>query len=301
MQEKLKKYKIQEGKKHIALKDYPTDAGPGRPKKELKKEILEPNMQELRVLQEKLYAEDKQGLLICLQAMDAAGKDSAIEHVLSGINPQGCVVTPFKQPSIEELDHDYLWRIHKAVPARGMIGIFNRSHYEEVLVARVHDLPEKQPIPQKLVDEEIWERRFEQINNFEKYLAENGIRCIKFFLHLSREEQRDRFLRRIDRPDKNWKFSPSDLAERKLWDQYMAVYEDMLAKTSTKVAPWYIIPADKKWVARYLISEIIIETLQDMNPQYPELSPESKARLAEYRELLLKEEGRNEAENEDEN
>jgi PPK2 family polyphosphate:nucleotide phosphotransferase len=207
---------------------------------------------------------------------------------MSGVNPQGTQVFSFKQPSAEEVDHGYLWRVAKAVPERGRIGIFNRSHYEDVLVVRVHDLIKIQKIPEKLIDNDIWKKRFNQIKNFEKYLYENGIITIKFFLHISKDEQKKRFLRRLDTPSKNWKFSAADLKERKSWDDYQKCYEEAISATSTDYAPWFITPADKKWFTRLVVSSVIINTLQDLNLRYPELDENQKKNLNAYREQLMK-------------
>jgi PPK2 family polyphosphate:nucleotide phosphotransferase len=205
---------------------------------------------------------------------------------MSGLNPQGTQVTSFKAPSSEELDHDYLWRISKALPRRGEIGIFNRSHYEDVIVARVHDLVSGSQLPQELVTPEIWEKRYRQIRDFERYLGENGIKVVKIFLHVSKEEQRERLLDRISQPDKNWKFNSGDIDERRYWDQYQEAYEHLLNHTSTPEAPWYVVPADRKWFARYLVSEIVLDALQGIDPQFPELSEQEKAMLAECRDIL---------------
>lgn len=253
------------------------------------KELLEKNIEKMIELQNKLYASDKHSVLLIFQAMDAAGKDSTIKHVMSGLNPQGTQVYSFKQPSKEEMDHGYLWRISKSLPERGRIGIFNRSHYEEVLVVKVHDLLKFQRIPEKLIDKNIWQKRYEQINNFENYLYENGMIVIKFFLHVSKEEQKERFLARINDQSKNWKFSTADLEERKFWDEYQTAYEEAITATSKKHAPWYIIPADKKWFARLLVSEIIVDTLIKLNLNYPELSKEQLADLQKCKEILLAE------------
>ena len=253
------------------------------------KELLEKNIEKMIELQNKLYASDKHSVLLIFQAMDAAGKDSTIKHVMSGLNPQGTQVYSFKQPSKEEMDHGYLWRISKSLPERGRIGIFNRSHYEEVLVVKVHDLLKFQRIPEKLIDKNIWQKRYEQINNFENYLYENGMIVIKFFLHVSKEEQKERFLARINDQSKNWKFSTADLEERKFWDEYQTAYEEAITATSKKHAPWYIIPADKKWFARLLVSEIIVDTLIKLNLNYPELSKEQLEDLQKCKEILLAE------------
>ncbi len=265
--------------------DYPEK--PYSKKKALK--IIRENVKKMSALQDKLYAHNKYGILMIFQAMDAAGKDSAIKHVMSGVNPQGTQVFSFKQPSAEELDHDYMWRTAKALPERGRIGIFNRSYYEEVLVVKVHDLIEKQRLPDELKYPDIWERRYRQIRDFERYLSENGIVTVKFFLHLSKEEQRRRFLRRLERPDKNWKFSPADLKERAYWDQYQKAYERAISETSSSYAPWYIVPADTKWFTRMIISDVIIQTLRNLKMEYPALSEEQKKSIKTYKESLVKE------------
>ncbi|PKL83697.1 MAG: polyphosphate--nucleotide phosphotransferase [Ignavibacteriae bacterium HGW-Ignavibacteriae-3] len=256
-------------------------------KKESKKQLVK-NIRKMSELQEKLYAHNKYSLLIIFQAMDAAGKDSAIKHVMSGLNPQGTQVFSFKQPSTEELDHDYLWRTNKALPERGRIGIFNRSYYEEVLIVRVRNLLKVQKIPALRITENIWKERFTQINNLERYLFENGTYILKFFLNVSKREQAKRFLKRIEDPAKNWKFSESDLAERDYWNDYMKSYEEAINATSTDYAPWHIIPADKKWFTRLAISEIIIETLNSMDIKYPEVSEEQKKNLEACKAELLK-------------
>jgi PPK2 family polyphosphate:nucleotide phosphotransferase len=253
-------------------------------------EILKKNIKKMSALQNMLYAYDKYSLLIIFQAMDAAGKDGTIKHVMSGLNPQGTQVFSFKQPSNAELDHDYLWRIHKNAPERGRIGIFNRSHYEEVLVVRVHDLIRSQKIPPELINKEVWNNRYREINDFEKYLYENGTVIIKFFLHVSKDEQKKRFLKRIDTPEKNWKFSSSDIKERNFWDKYQEAYSEAISATSKKHAPWFIIPADHKWYMRYAVSEVIVETLEELKMSYPVLSKEQLADLESSKKSLLKEE-----------
>jgi PPK2 family polyphosphate:nucleotide phosphotransferase len=281
------KFKVSPGKK-VKLSDYQTDySGDIESKKDAGK-LLKANIKKMAELQDRLYAHDRYGLLIIFQAMDAAGKDSTIKHVMSGVNPQGTQVFSFKQPSAEELDHGYLWRVSKAVPERGRIGIYNRSHYEDVLVVRVHDLIKSQKIPEKFIDNDIWKKRFSQIKNFEKYLYENGIITIKFFLHISKDEQKKRFLRRLDTPSKNWKFSEADLKERESWDDYQKCYEEAISATSTDYAPWFITPADKKWFTRLVVSSAIINTLQDLNLRYPELDENQKKNLSAYREQLMK-------------
>lgn len=245
------------------------------------------NVDRLAELQEKLYAQDIYALLIVFQAMDAAGKDGAIRHVMSGVNPQGCQVTSFKSPSSEELDHDYLWRAAKALPARGMIGIFNRSYYEEVLVVRVHpEFLEKQKLPREIIDKNIWERRYEEINNFEKYLVNNGIQILKFFLNISKEEQKKRFLSRIDEPEKNWKFSVADYKERGFWKDYQRAFEDMLNNTSTEEAPWIVIPADNKWFARLAVSEAVCAVLENLDLKFPKVGKARRAELLEIKDAL---------------
>ncbi|MCL2077324.1 MAG: polyphosphate kinase 2 family protein [Oscillospiraceae bacterium] len=254
------------------------------------KSIVEENVKEISELQSKLYAEGKTGLLLIFQAMDAAGKDSAIKHVMSGINPQGVNVHSFKQPSSEELAHDYLWRAVKVLPERGKIAIFNRSYYEDVLVVKVHKLYEKLNVPPRCKTADTIKKRYEQIKNFEDYLWENGIITIKFFLHLSKETQRKRFLRRIDNKDKNWKFSDADIRERKFWDDYQEAYQSAIGATATEKNPWYIIPADKKWFSRAIISNILLQTMREIDPQYPVITPEQEAVLEESRRKLTKQE-----------
>lgn len=240
--------------------------------------------------QDMLYAENRHALLIVFQAMDAAGKDGTIKHVMSGINPQGCDVVSFKAPSTEELDHDYLWRCAKRLPERGRIGIFNRSYYEEVLVARVHpEILAAQRLPEASRGKGIWKRRFEEINNFERYLSDNGIVVLKFFLNVSKEEQKKRFLERIDRPEKNWKFSANDVKERACWDAYMEAYEDVFNHTSTKWAPWHIVPADRKWFTRLAVAAIIYQKMRSLDLRYPTVSEEHKQELLKAREILEKE------------
>lgn len=266
-----------------------SDYTAGIDSKEKAEKLLKQNIKKMAELQDKLYAQDKYSLLIIFQAMDAAGKDGAIKHVMSGLNPQGTQVYSFKQPSKEELDHGYLWRIQKAVPERGRIGIFNRSHYEEVLIVRVHNLIRFQQIPKELIDDKIWERRFKQINEFERYLYENGTVIIKFFLNISKEEQKKRFLSRIEDPAKNWKFSSADIEERKYWDDYMKAYQEAIKATSTEYAPWYIVPADKKWFTRLVVSEVIVQTMKKLNLDYPKLSDEQISQLQKCKEILLNE------------
>lgn len=253
--------------------------------------LLEKNIETLTKLQDKLYAQDRYSVLIIFQAMDAAGKDSTIKNVISGINPQGCQVFSFKQPSNEDLNHDYLWRIYKSLPERGRIGIFNRSHYEDVLIAKVHPeilLKNKLPNVYKLsdIDDVFWKNRYRQINDFERHLTENGTVIIKFFLNVSKEEQAKRFLSRIDDEAKNWKFSSSDIKEREYWDDYMKAYSNVLTETSTENAPWYVIPADSKMFMRYAVSEIICNKISSLNLFYPKISKEEKLELEKAKEIL---------------
>lgn len=255
-------------------------------KKEAKARLKD-NIKKMVELQAKLYAQDKYAMLIIFQAMDAAGKDGTIKHVMSGLNPQGTQVYSFKQPSKTELDHGYLWRINKALPEKGRIGIFNRSHYEDVLVVRVHDLISDQITPLKFRNKNIWKQRFQQINNFEKYLYENGIIILKFFLHISKDEQKKRFLKRIDDPAKNWKFSEGDIKERAYWENYQKAYQEAISETSKIYAPWFIIPADKKWFTRLVVSGIIVYEMEKLEPDYPKLTGEQLNKLRKAKELLL--------------
>lgn len=257
------------------------------------KDLLAEGISRLSELQERLYAQDRWALLAIFQAMDAAGKDSAIAHVMSGINPQGCEVHSFKRPSNEEYDHDFLWRSFKRLPERGRIGIFNRSYYEEVLVVRVH--PEAlahEKIPPNLVDKDIWKKRFKDIRALERYLARNGTRILKFHLHLSKAEQKRRFLERLDTPSKHWKFEIGDLAERKLWDKYMFAYEDMIRNTSTPDAPWYVVPADNKWFSRIVVAAAMVEALESLDLKFPSVRGAALRDLKNARQTLLAERGK---------
>ena len=250
-------------------------------------EALKNGIELLAELQDKLYAQDRWSILLIFQAMDAAGKDGAIKHVMSGINPQGCQVFSFKAPTSEDLDHDYMWRCLKRLPERGRIGIFNRSYYEETLVVRVHEeILKKQKLPEKLVTKHIWDERFQDIRNFEKYLTSNGTIVRKFFLHVSKEEQKKRFLERIDNPEKNWKFSSSDAKERGHWDEYMKAYEEMIRNTATKDSPWYVIPADNKWFTRLVVAAAVIEAMDSLDLRYPEVDDAQLKELAEAKNLL---------------
>lgn len=284
------KFKVPEDKT-ISLNDYSTDESGGFDKKSAKKEVKN-SISELKKLQRIFYADDRFSLLIVLQASDTAGKDGVIRHVMSGINPQGCRVHSFKTPSKEELDHDYLWRHYKALPERGMIEIFNRSHYENVLATKVNPsfiLNENLPGIDSVddIDDVFWQKRYEQINNFEKHLYQNGTHILKFFLHVSKEEQKERLLARLDNPDKNWKFNSNDLRAREQWDEYQLAYQAMLENTSKEHAPWYVIPADKKYFARMAVGEIILEKLKSLNLRYPQ--GESPDLLSKAREQLLNE------------
>ncbi len=253
-------------------------------------EFLAESVQLLAAYQDRLAAQDTDGLLLCLQALDAAGKDGTIRHVMSGVNPQGVHVSSFKVPSTEELNHDYMWRYAKRLPARGEIAIFNRSHYEEVLVVRVHpELLQRQHLPGETKGEDIWKRRFAEVNEWERYLSDNGIRVLKVFLNISKEEQRLRFLRRLDLPDHNWKFSASDVHERKYWDDYQGAFSDMLSHTSTEWAPWYVIPADHKWFARICVGAILVQALQELDPRYPEVTEEQRRLERAARAALMAE------------
>lgn len=253
------------------------------------KEALAVGVDVLAELQDKLYAQDKWAVLLIFQAMDAAGKDGAIKHVMSGINPQGCQVYSFKAPTSEDLDHDYLWRCMKCLPERGRIGIFNRSYYEETLVVRVHpELLAKQKLPPEVIGKDIWKDRYQDIRSFERYVSRNGVLVRKFFLHVSKDEQKKRFLERLDRPEKNWKFSSADARERGHWDDYMKAYEDMIRHTSSKEAPWYVIPADNKWFTRLAVAAAVIDGLSSLNLQYPKVDKEKLKELAEARRLLGK-------------
>lgn len=285
----IKKYRVKPNKK-VDLEKFSTKKDESYSKKEVKEEILPENLEKMFEYQEKLYAENKRGILVVLQAMDAAGKDSLVKKVFTALNPAGCKVTSFKQPSTEELDHDYLWRITKATPAYGEVGIFNRSHYEDVLVTRVHNL-----VNQKN-DDDFWNKRFEDINAFEKYLDNNGIKVVKFFLHVSKEEQKERLLDRINLEEKHWKFAASDILERENWDEYHRAYEDMLEHTSTDYAPWYVIPADNKWFTRFVVSEVMLDLFKQLDPHVPELSKEEESQLDKWKKVLLEQDGKDKKE-----
>ncbi len=280
-----------DGGKKFRLKEFAPDETLGfdhrEGTKDLAAETLREEIELLSEMQDKLYAQDRWGLLLIFQAMDAAGKDGTIKHVMSGINPQGCQVYSFKSPSSEELDHDFLWRTSRCLPERGRIGIFNRSYYEEVLAVRVHpEFLEKQRLPPRLVTNQIWKERFEDISAFERYATRNGIAIRKFFLNVSGEEQKRRFLERLDNPDKNWKFSMADARERERWDDYMAAYEEMIRHTASMHAPWYVVPADTKWFTRLVVAAAIIEALDDMNLAYPKVDAEKRKELEAARSML---------------
>ena len=282
-------FRVSPGKK-VRLKEWPTIVKPFCKSKKQYQELLEKHVEELSALQQVHYASNRYALLLIFQGMDSAGKDGAIRHVMSGVNPEGCEVFSFKQPSAEELEHDFLWRTTCRLPERGRIGMFNRSYYEEVLVVRVHpEILRNQRLPEELRDEKtIWKERYESIANLERHLYRNGTRIVKIFLHLSQEEQRKRFLERIDEPDKNWKFSTSDIHERKYWKDYMEAYEDCLHATSTHHAPWYVVPADDKENARLIVSRIVLDAFKDMKMAYPKITEKRQLELESIRKQLTK-------------
>jgi len=284
----VKPFRVTDGS-GFRLKDFDPGETLGLHSKEEAQRDLEEGVARLSVLQDKLYAQDRWALLLIFQAMDAAGKDSTIKHVMSGVNPQGCEVHSFKRPSSEELNHDFLWRTTRCLPERGHIGIFNRSYYEEVLVVRVHpEMLANQRIPPALIRKDIWTQRFRDISAFEHYLARNGIVTLKFFLHVSKKEQKKRFLERLEEPEKNWKFSPSDVAERACWDDYMSAYEEMIRNTSSERAPWYVVPADHKWVTRLVVASAVVETLEELKLEYPTVDAEKRKALDAARKALEK-------------
>jgi PPK2 family polyphosphate:nucleotide phosphotransferase len=285
----LKRYRIADNKE-FRLTDIDTSDTWKIKSKDHAQQWLEEGVARLADFQNKLYAQNEWSLLLIFQAMDAAGKDSTIKHVMSGVNPQGCQVYSFKAPSAEELAHGYLWRCHRCVPERGRIGIFNRSYYEEVLVVRVHpQLLAHEKLPPPLVTKDIWEQRFEDINALERYLTRNGTVIRKFFLHVSKEEQRRRFLSRLEEPDKNWKFSEADLPERRLWGDYARAYQDVIRHTATACAPWYVVPADHKWFTRFVVAEVVVEALESLNLRYPVVDEAKRKELAGVRKILLAE------------
>jgi PPK2 family polyphosphate:nucleotide phosphotransferase len=286
----IKRYRIDDPE-HFKLAAFdPADTGGLDLGKDNAKAMLEQDVERLAKLQERLYAHDRWALLVVLQAMDAAGKDGVIKHVMSGVNPQGCEVHPFKAPNAEELDHDFLWRVAMRLPQRGRIGIFNRSHYEEVLVVRVHpEMLAHQKLPKQVVGKDIWKQRFKDIRGFERHLARNGVAVVKFFLHISKEEQRQRLLARVDEPAKRWKFSMTDIAERKLWDKYMDAYEDAIRATSREEAPWYVVPADHKWFARLVVAAAMIDALEALDLEYPKVEGKALVELQQVRAALVAE------------
>ena len=280
-----------DGSKEIHLKN--VKCGAPKELKEQKEEIrakTAENIRELSAYQEKLYADGREGLILVLQARDAAGKDSTVKHIMSGINPAGVDVYSFKTPSKEELAHDFLWRFNKALPERGKIAIFNRSYYEDVLVVRVRRLDKTYRMPERTLGKDFFEKRYKHILNYEDELYENGYQIVKIFLNVSKEKEKERLLERIDTPEKNWKFSSGDLAERKLWDDYTEAYEQMITQTSSKDSPWFVVPADQKWYTHYLVSEILLARMKKIDPKFPELPEEEKAKLQECRRMLLEEE-----------
>ena len=287
--ELAERYRISDGRRFRLKTIDPADPW-GKKLKKIADQMMKQGCKRLAKLQERLYAQDRWSLLVIFQAMDAAGKDSTIKNVMSGVNPQGCEVHSFKAPSHEELDHDFLWRTARNLPRRGHIGIFNRSYYEETLVVRVHKaILNRQQLPRELVTPNIWNERFEDINAFEKYLSRQGVRVVKFFLHVSKDEQRARFLARLDEPDKNWKFSPADVKEREHYDDYMKAYEETIRHTATAWAPWHVIPADRKWLMRLLVSAAIIDAIESIDPRFPEVDPEVRAEFARLKDELEKE------------
>jgi PPK2 family polyphosphate:nucleotide phosphotransferase len=282
----VKPYRIEDGK-DFRLKDHDPGHTAGVKTKDEAKELLEEGVLKLAALQDKLYAQDSWALLLIVQAMDAAGKDGVIKHVMSGVNPQGCQVYSFKAPSPEELDHDYMWRAMVRMPERGRIGIFNRSYYEEVLVVRVHpELLQSERIPSALITKDIWKERFEDIRSFERYMTRNGVVVRKFFLNVSKKEQKRRFLARLDQPEKNWKFSAADIKERACWSDYMDAFEDMIRHTATPDAPWHVIPADNKWFTHIAVAEAIVQTLEDLKLSYPKVNAAKSRELSAARKLL---------------
>ena len=283
----LRPYRVTKGTK-FRLKDHsPGDTAHLDADKKKAHALLQRDIERLAALQDKLYAQDRWAILLIFQAMDAAGKDGTIKHVMSGVNPQGCQVYSFKVPSAEDLDHDFLWRATKCLPERGRIGIFNRSYYEEVLVVRVHpELLERQKLPPRLVTKDVWNNRYESIAEFERHLARNGTVVLKFFLNVSRKEQKRRFLERLDLPDKNWKFSEADAKEREHWKEYMRAYEDMIRATATPHAPWYVVPADNKWFTHLVVGAAIIEAMESLALSYPKVDGAKKAELAAARKIL---------------
>jgi PPK2 family polyphosphate:nucleotide phosphotransferase len=292
----IEPFRVEPGRKVRLPKDFDPGYTADFVKKQDAKETLQRGVQQLAEYQARLAAQDTYGLLVVFQAMDAAGKDGTIKHVMSGVNPQGVEVSSFKVPSSEELDHDYLWRYARRLPARGMIGIFNRSYYEEVLVVRVHpQILAGQKMPRKAKGKDVWARRFREINDWERYLVDNGIHVVKLFLNVSREEQKERFLARVDDPERNWKFSAADIRERRYWDDYQKAFAEMLAATSTEWAPWHVIPADRKWFMRIAAGAVILDKIIDLDPRFPTVSDEARAEMLKARDELLAEDGQAQA------
>lgn len=284
-----KRYRVTNGKRFRLSTVDPADAS-GSPLKENAEQLLADTVQRMAALQERLYAQDRWGVLLIFQALDAAGKDGTIKHVMSGLNPQGCEVHAFKTPSDEELDHDFLWRTSRVLPRRGHIGIFNRSYYEEVLVVRVHpEILASQQLPPGLITDNLWDERYEDINNFEQYLSRQGIVIRKFFLHVSPEEQKKRFLERLEEPEKHWKFALGDVKERQHFDDYAKAYEQVIRATSSKSAPWYVVPADRKWYARLVVASAVIDTLESLRPSFPTVDAKRLREFRTARNALLKE------------
>lgn len=283
-------FRVKEGDK-VDLKKWDTSYRGDLTKEEVYDHLLPANGEAFREAQEVMYADNQHGLIIVIQAMDAAGKDGLIKKVLTYINPQGLKVIPFDEPTADEQDHDYLWRCNQALPRRGEVAVFNRSHYEDVLVTRVHKLLDGSQLPEDLVDKKIWSRRYKQIRNWEEYLEENGFHILKFFLHVSKDEQAERLLERVVQPNKNWKFSSSDIRERKYWKEYQKIYEELMEETSTDQSPWFIIPADRKWYTRYVVSEILKEFFEKLDMDYPKLAKEEEALLVDAKESLMRDLG----------
>jgi PPK2 family polyphosphate:nucleotide phosphotransferase len=280
------RYRISNGAR-FRLKDISPSDPWGKRLKPIADQMLKQSCKRMSELQERLYAQDRWSVLLLFQAMDAAGKDGTIKHVMSGVNPQGVEVHSFKSPSSEELDHDFLWRTARALPRRGHIGIFNRSYYEETLVVRVHqNILARQQLPRELVTKNIWRERFEDINAFERYLSRNGVLVRKIFLHVSKDEQRERFLQRLEKPEKHWKFSPADVGERAHFTAYMNAYEDMIRHTGTEWAPWFVVPADRKWFTRIVVSAIVVDAIQSLDPRFPEVDPKTRAEFKKTKAAL---------------
>lgn len=280
-----KRYLVAE-KKQVDLSQFASTDKKNVDEKELREKLIPESIKKLKALHMKLHAQEEKGILVVLQAMDAAGKDEAITYVFSNLTAQGLKTTSFKKPTETDLKHDYLWRFHEGLPERGQIGILNRSYYEEVIAPRVHDLLKDTPLPDEVIDEKIWATRYRHINNFERYLVDNGFPVVKFFFNMSKEEQKKRLLERMKDPEKNWEFSFNDVKERQHWDGYQEIFEDLLNHTSTEYAPWYVLPADDEWLTRYIISEVMVEKLEAIDPQYPEITGEEREQLNEAIEML---------------